>query len=185
MKRGTGNAECGNALFGVHASACSGNTLKGGHQARFQRNVGFPLFLMTLFLICFAQSAFAQRGAVRFGMVDVFVDSKEQPLAAYQLEVAVERGHARVVGIEGGEPGAFNQPPFYDPKAIQHDHVILAAFNASAQSALPKGRTRVASIHMEITGSESPEFVVKLTTAGNANGKKIKATATLEQRNTK
>lgn len=161
MKRGTGNAECG---------------------------IISSLYLALLCLTCFAQSAFAQRdsaAAVRFGMVDVFVDSKDQPLAAYQLEVAVERGQARVVGIEGGEPGAFNQPPFYDPKAIQHDRVILAAFNASPQSALPKGRTRVAGIHMEIIGSEPPEFIVKLTTAGNASGRKIKATATLEERNTK
>ncbi|MEW6306002.1 MAG: hypothetical protein AB1705_21205, partial [Verrucomicrobiota bacterium] len=108
--------------------------------------------------------------------------AKNAPLAAYQLEVVVERGQAKIAGIEGGESGAFKQPPYYDPKAMQQERVILAAFNTAGAEQLPTGRTRVATIHVQISGSEPPEFAVKLTTAGTINGKKVSATASWQER---
>src|SRR5437870_361679 len=119
-----------------------------------------------------AQPAGTNR-SVRFQAVDVFIDSKETPLAAYQLEFSVKNGDAKVVGVEGGEHSAFKDAPFYDPKAIQHERVIIAAFNTTSADKLPKGKTRVATIHLQITGEQNPEYFVKLETAATLEGRKI------------
>jgi len=110
---------------------------------------------------------------VRFSSVDVYVDSGEKPLAAYQLELAVEVGDVKIVGIEGGEHAAFKEPPYYDPSAIRRDHVILAAFSTDTQ--LPKGNTRVARIHVQITGDVQPQYAVKLNVAASTDANKISA----------
>src|SRR5438552_2611435 len=75
------------------------------------------------------QQTDADEGRSRFGAMDIFIDSGSTPLAAYQIEIAATNGLAKIVGIEGGEHPAFQQPPFYDPKAMQHDRVILAGFS--------------------------------------------------------
>ena len=75
--------------------------------------------------------------ALRFRTVDIYVDSKQQSVAAYQLEWTTPGGDAKIVGIEGGENPAFKEPPYYDPKAIQHERVILAAFSTANVEALP------------------------------------------------
>lgn len=116
-------------------------------------------------------------GTVRFSFVDVSIDSHENLLAAYQLELAAEVGEVRIVGIEGGEHAAFEQPPYYDPAAISRDRVILAAFSTAKQ--LPKGSTRVARIHVQITGDVVPRYAVKLNVAASTDGKKIRAEVTL------
>jgi hypothetical protein len=86
------------------------------------------------------------------------------------------------VGIEGGEHPAFKEPPYYDPKAMQKERVILAAFNTAKDSDLPKGKTRVATIHLQIYGPETPKFFLKLQTAANSQGKRISAEAAFEER---
>jgi hypothetical protein len=112
-----------------------------------------------------------QVGATRFAYVDVYVDPKGEALGAYQLEFTSETRHMRIAGIEGGEHPAFGkQPPYYDVAAIQQDRVILAAFSLDAD--LPKGRTRVARIHLMIEG-EKPQYVLKLRVAADAHGKAI------------
>ena len=55
--------------------------------------------------------------AVRFGSVDVFIDSGPAALAAYQFELDVTAGNVTLVGVEGGEHRAFQQAPYYDPRA--------------------------------------------------------------------
>ena len=117
---------------------------------------------------------------IRFEAVDIFVDSGAKPLAAYQLEFRVVTGDAKIVGVEGGSHAAFREPPFYDPKAIQQERVILAAFNTSKADKLPKNKTRVATIHLQISGRKEPEFSVELKTAASVNGKTIPAKATFE-----
>jgi len=117
------------------------------------------------------------RPAVRFEAVDVYVDSGKSPLAAYQFELAAEVGDMKIVGIEGGEHAAFKEPPYYDPAALMKHRVIIAAFNTGAD--LPSGKTRVARVHVQVTGDAEPEYVVKLHVAASADGKEIKATATL------
>ena len=142
-------------------------------------------FIAVLFvvLICAvpAQPGGANQ-AVRFQAVDIVIDSREAPLAAYQLEFLIKIGNARVVGVEGGEHPAFKEAPSHDPKAIQQERVIIAAFNTSAADRLPKGRTRVATIHLQVIGEQTPECMVQLQTAATAEGRKISAKATFEER---
>src|SRR5262249_13411254 len=90
----------------------------------------------------------AAAGRSRFCAVLISVDSGSTPLAAYQLRFAVTNGTAKIVGIEGGEHPAFREAPFYDPKAIQNEVAIIASFNTAPAAELPKGKTRVATIHL-------------------------------------
>jgi hypothetical protein len=129
-----------------------------------------------------AQQPADEEGRGRFCAVDIFVDSGSTPLAAYQLRFAVTNGVAKIVGIEGGEHPAFRQPPFYDPKAIQNDVAILAAFNTAAPADLPTGKTRIATIHLRTSGTQPPQVELKLQTAADAQGKKISCITSFEPR---
>ena len=119
---------------------------------------------------------------ISFRAVDVFVDSKDQHLAAYQVVVAFFGPDTKISGIEGGNHPAFRKPPLYDPKAIQKERVIIAAYNTGAQKDLPKGKVRVATIHLHISGSKPPELTFKLVAAGTVDGEKITPTVAVEWR---
>ena len=139
--------------------------------------------------LALAAVALGQRGAdraevARFRPVDVFVDSGTQPLAAYQLHFQATAGDVKIVGIEGGEHAAFVEPPYYDPKAIQREQVILAAFSTLAVDQLPTGRTRIATIHVRIAGETAPQFEVTAQTAASADGERLTVTVTCEERKT-
>jgi hypothetical protein len=110
---------------------------------------------------------------VHFAAYDIFVDSKNVPLAAYQIEFAGPAKQVTITGIEGGEHDAFKTPPFYDPKAIQQERVILAAFNSAAPSKLPTGKIRVATIHLQFKGPQRPDFVLTPHIAAGPEGKSI------------
>ena len=127
-----------------------------------------------------AQETATEEGRTRFCAVDIYVDSKATPLAAYQLEFIVTNSVAKIVGIEGGEHPAFHEPPFYDPKAMQHERVILAAFNTGND--LPSGKTRVATIHLQVTNDLPLQCELKLQAAGNATGKRIAAEVSFLER---
>ena len=129
-----------------------------------------------------AQQPAIEEGRTRFRTIDIFVDSRSTPLAAYQVEFAATNGVVRIVGIEGGESAAFRQPPVYDPKAMQQDRVIIASFSTRATSMLPAGKTRVATIHIQVSSDQEPRFEIKLQTAGDSRGHKISAQATFEER---
>ena len=116
--------------------------------------------------------------SVRFAAVDVFVDSGSKPLAAYQLELTATKGEVKIVGIEGGEHAAFRTPPYYDPAAMMHDRVILAAFNTG--TSLPSGKGRVARIHVQISGEVAPQYESRLVLAASSDGRRIAATAFVE-----
>ena len=124
-------------------------------------------------------SVFGQQPAanVHFRAIDVYVDSGSVPLAAYQLEFSVANVPTQIVGIEGGSAKVFREPPFYDPKAMQGERVIIAAFSTEAPEQLPSGKTRVATIHIMTTGETRPKFELKLRAAADATGKRISATA--------
>jgi len=113
--------------------------------------------------------------AGRFETVEVFVDSGERPLAAYQLDLRDPAGAVTIVGIEGGQAPAFHEAPYYDPKAMQSDRVILAAYSLGDAGALPVGRVRVATIHVLVAGDAQPAYRVELTAAATADGTPIRA----------
>ena len=114
--------------------------------------------------------------AQRFQPLDVVIDSGDQPLAAYQLEVTVD-GEAMIVGVEGGDSPAFAAPPHYDPKALTGGRIVLADLDVGRD--LPRGRVRVATLHMRESGAP-PAYHVVLQAAANADGTPIPATVRLE-----
>ena len=142
-----------------------------------------------LVCLCFAALSGAQqpdpaaggpRRPVRFEALDITIDPDGQPLAAYQLELAAERGDVKIVGIEGGETPAFATPPYYDPAALQNHRIIIAAFATGGD--LPAARTRVARLHLHVEGDAEPEYAIRLRVAASPDGKRIPATATIQRR---
>ena len=117
------------------------------------------------------------QGPVRFGAVHVYVDSGDKPLAAYQVEVTAKTGNVTLVGLEGGDHAAFKPAPYYDPRALLHNKVIVAAF--STASDLPRGRTRVATLMVQVVGNVEPTYAATLHTAASGDGKEISAHASV------
>jgi len=118
-----------------------------------------------------AEPAATRPAAVRFTSVAVYVDSGDTPLAAYQVEVMAKGGDVKIVGVEGGAHQAFADAPRYDPAALKGGRIIIAAFNTGKD--LPTGRTRVATVHVVISGDAKPVYNVTLTTAADADGRRI------------
>jgi hypothetical protein len=116
---------------------------------------------------------------VRFAPLHIYLDSGNRPLAAYQFELKAAAGQIKIVGVEGGQHAAFKEAPYYDPAALANDRIIIAAFNTSHD--LPKGRTRIATIHLQIIGDIEPDYELKLTVVADADGKEIPARITFEK----
>ena len=74
--------------------------------------------------------------AVRFAPLHIYLDSGNQPLAAYQFELKAMAGQIKIVGVEAGEHPAFKQPPYYDPAALMNNRIIIADFK-------PRGRIEI------------------------------------------
>jgi len=110
---------------------------------------------------------------IRFAAIDVMIDTADAPLAVYQLEIAAKKGDVKIVGIEGSEHEAFRDPPHYDPLAIQRERVILGAFNTAGAEKLPRGKVRIATIHLQVTGDVEPEFDVKSSVIATVDGEAI------------
>lgn len=121
----------------------------------------------------------ADEPAVRFSPLHIYVDSGSRPLAAYQFELKATAGQVKIVGVEGGQHKAFKEAPYYDPAALARDRIIIAAFNTGRE--LPKERTRIATIHLQITGEAQPEYELKLTVAADADGEDIPAKISFEE----
>jgi len=116
----------------------------------------------------------------RFAVVDVFVDVGERKLAAYQFELKATVGKITITGLERGEHTAFAKEPYYDPAALHREgRIVVAAFSTDKE--LPTGKTRVAQLHVMITGEVDPQYEVTLTTAASADGKPIPAKASATQ----
>jgi hypothetical protein len=115
---------------------------------------------------------------VRFAPVHIYLDSGGKPLAAYQFELKATSGRIKIVGIEGGEHPAFKEAPYYDPAALMNDRIIIAAFNTGRD--LPAGRTRIATVHLQILGDAQPEYQLALVTAADADGQNIPAVLNLQ-----
>lgn len=129
-----------------------------------------------------SQSARPPGGAFEFRVVDIFIDPKGKPLAAYQLDWRVASANAKIVGIEGGDHPAFRNPPYYDPKAIQQERVIVAAFNVSEDTGLPKRRTRVATIHLQTKAGARCDYRLTKAEAATSDGHRISIETTSRER---
>jgi hypothetical protein len=114
----------------------------------------------------------------RFTHVDLYIDPKGQPLAAWQLEFAAETGDVSLVGVEAGQHPAFAaKPPYYDPAALAGKRIILADFTLNPD--LPNQKTRIARLMLETKGDATPHYATKLITAADSQGKRITAELTV------
>ena len=121
----------------------------------------------------------ANQVKVRFAPLHIYLDSGSRPLAAYQFELKAPTGQIKIVGVEGGQHKAFEEAPYYDPAALANDRIIIAAFNTDSE--LPKGRTRIATIHLQIIGDAEPDYELKLTVAADADANEIPAKISFEK----
>ena len=89
-------------------------------------------------------------GGVRFITVDVFIDSGDTPLAAYQIDLKATSDGGRVLlaGIEGGEHAAFATPAFYDARAL---HATISAWTRRFGAVFFLTRTRLAEAQVAAT----------------------------------
>ena len=118
----------------------------------------------------------------RFVVIDLMVDSGSEPLAAYQADIVAIKGAVKIVGVEGGEHVAFARPPYYDPAAMQHEHVVLAAFSTAEETVLPRGLVRVASVHCLVSGEGMPAFTARVIAAASSGGRKIPVQFNVKER---
>lgn len=129
-----------------------------------------------------APASLAPPADVRFATIDVFVDSPE-PLAAWQFELTDTAGAMTVVGVENGASPAFPEAPHFDLAAVQQgraDHIIVADYSLADRAVLPTGRTRIATIHVQLAGAVAPDLALDLIAAGNADGQPIRVEANFE-----
>ena len=133
--------------------------------------------------VALAATARAQRDpdtGTRFEAVHVYIDSGSEPLAAWQIDVRATTGDVRIVGIEGGDHPVYSDPPYYDPKAMEGERVIIADFATEADWQLPSGRSRIATIHVAVRGDAEAEYSANLITAASASGQPTDAKIDLE-----
>jgi hypothetical protein len=108
---------------------------------------------------------------VHFLGMDLWVDSGDEALAAYQVEITYDRNTVKIVGLEGGQKGSYTNAPYYDQKGFESGGIIVAAFTTGKDA--PKGRIRVARIHIAVEGTIKPELTFKLMTAAKPGGRRI------------
>ena len=141
----------------------------------------FAFILLISVALSGAQRPHAEPGnprrPVRFCALDVLIDSADVPLAAYQVEVT--GANVQLLSVENGEHPAFSEAPYYDPAALDQHRVVLAAFHTGTD--LPRGRTRVARLHLFVTGEEAPDCTATLQVAADRDGRRIPATVTLSE----
>lgn len=142
--------------------------------------IGFRLLLAIFAVVLLGQTPVpTSQDAVRFSSVELVIDPHGQPLAAYQLEFVADPKRVTLVGIEGGEHPAFANPPYYDPKALSQSRVVLAGLNTGSD--LPRARTRVATLHLQVVGADEPNYSAKIQVAGSPAGHPIAADVSISR----
>ena len=117
----------------------------------------------------------------RFTYVDVMIDPKGEALAAWQFEFTAAVGEISLVGVESGDNAAYSRrPPYYDPAALAGNRIIVGDY--SLDPGVPRTRTRVARLMLEIRGDAKPQYVTKVMAAANADGKTIPVELTLTEK---
>lgn len=120
-----------------------------------------------------------QISQLTFDTYDVILECGDHRLGAYQVGLHAVRGTVRLVGVEGGDPSPYAHPPFYDPRALARDRVIIGAF--STASDLPTGDVRVARLHVEAHTTPVPEFEVFQVIAGDGTGVRFDVRVRIER----
>ncbi len=113
----------------------------------------------------------------RFAALDIYLEAGE-PLAAWQFELRESTGRMRVVGVENGDSAAFRDAPYFDLAAVNDgmaDHIIVADYSMNPAAELPTGRSRVATVHIQLEGLAEPDYELRLMAAGGADGAPIQA----------
>ena len=128
-----------------------------------------------ILVVALAALAAGAGQAPRFVPVDIVLDSPE-PVAAWQFELSDRNGAIKVVGIENGDSAAFERAPYYDRDATQAgavERIVVADYTLADVADLPRGRTRIATVHALVDGEAS--FTVTLVAATTADGQPIDA----------
>jgi len=135
---------------------------------------------ISIFIAMLMAQVFAM-GQTRFLAVDVFIDPQGEPLAAYQIEITGEPG-VKFVGVEGGNHPEFRKAPFYDPKALQGERLIVGAFATGKTAPLPTMATRVMTLHLQFRGTHFPKLQTNLKVAATLDSKRIDAEIKVTER---
>lgn len=114
---------------------------------------------------------------LRFAAYELWIETGDRELAAWQVEVTDPAAHAQLVGLEGGSAGAYSEAPYYDPAALHQHRVIVAAF--SLEAILPRGRTHVATLHFALDAASDPAFEIVPIAAADPSGASITINAVL------
>ena len=116
----------------------------------------------------------AAAGDFSFMPLDIYIDSGDEPLAAYQFELRYDSWAYSIAGIEGGE-GALAEAPYYDPRGMESGRIVIASFTTDPNPAA--GRVRVATVHVAVDEDVAPEqdFAVTLVVAAGPAENTVRA----------
>ena len=135
------------------------------------------LLCLVLWAAAWPGSSHADGSEVRFAALDIHLESAE-PVAAWQFKLSEAGARMIVVGVENGDSPVFGKAPYYDRKAVSDgraDRIVVADFTLRPAAELPVGRVRIATVHVRLTGASEPDYVLRLVTAGNAQGEPVPA----------
>jgi len=132
-------------------------------------------FLLVILTVLFAAAA-APAGELSFRVADVYVETGNRPLGAYQFEWAYDPETVSLVGVEGGD-APFTEAPWYDPVGLTSGRIIVAGFTLA--DALPSGRVRIARLHLAVRGGEPRLGAPRLEVAAGADAVSYDATITV------
>ena len=126
------------------------------------KKVAFLVFIIAL-------GMFADE--VKFMAIDVYADSRDKQLVAWQLQLQYPET-IKLISIENGESKAFDRLPDYNKKLADKGRVVIAAFTTNDQAA-PKGENRIMRLHIQYTGDKKPQFNISVLAAASPGGKRI------------
>ncbi len=135
-----------------------------------------------MILLALALSAVAVAEEVEFTAIDVYVQTDE-PLAAWQFLLQERNGAMQVVGVENGESPAYTRAPYYDREAVNlgtADRIIVADYSLAKTADLPRGRVRIATLHLMLKSDLQPDFDISLVAAARPDGQHLDATISVE-----